>query len=245
MSGRMFPHFSDKVSLTHNHICPLFSVLPPGARSRSSFLATVLHPRLSVHLFASAMEASLGSTHSPDSPDSLDSLADDSLLLIARFDIGSGLALRSTCSSMHTRPRSFGKEATMRRQAEAGRSAAELSLVNMKGKSEVDLAADRAIARLTAAGIAPPVPGARGAPVVPLGGAAAAAANATASATCTAALGAGAQASGWFVPSPVPTAAAPAEPAVPEPLPEPLEAPRRRRTLSGLISKLLVKSVIR
>ena len=36
MSGRMFPHFSDKVSLTHNHICPLFSVLPPGARSRSS-----------------------------------------------------------------------------------------------------------------------------------------------------------------------------------------------------------------
>ena len=31
------------------------------------------------------------------------------------------------------------------------------------------------------------------------------------------------------------------EPAVPEPLPEPLEAPRRRRTLSGLISKLLVK----
>ena len=205
----------------------------------------MLHPRLSVHLFASAMEASLGSTHSPDSPDSLDSLADDSLLLIARFDIGSGLALRSTCSSMHTRLHSFGKEATMRRQAEAGRSAAELSLVNMKGKSEVDLAADRAIARLTAAGIAPPVPGARGAPVVPLGGAAAAAANATASATCTAALGAGAKASGWFVPSPVPTAAAPAEPAVPEPLPEPLEAPRRRRTLSGLISKLLVKSVIR
>ena len=202
-------------------------------------------PRPSVQLFASAMEASLGSTHSPDSPDSLDSLADDSLLLIARFDIGSGLALRSTCSSMHTRLHSFGKEATMRRQAEAGRSAAELSLVNMKGKSEVDLAADRAIARLTAAGIAPPVPGARGAPVVPLGGAAAAAANATASATCTAALGAGAQASGWFVPSPVPRAAVPAEPAVPEPLPEPLEAPRRRRTLSGLISKLLVKSVIR
>ena len=200
-------------------------------------------PRPCVQLFASAMEASLGSTHSPDSPDSLDSLADDSLLLIARFDIGSGLALRSTCSSMHTRLHSFGKEATMRRQAEAGRSAAELSLVNMKGKR--DLAADRAIARLTAAGIAPPVPGARGAPVVPLGGAAAAAANATASATCTAALGAGAQASGWFVPSPVPRAAAPAEPAVPEPLPEPLEAPRRRRTLSGLISKLLVKSVIR
>ena len=178
---------------------------------------------------------------SPDSPDSLDSLADDSLLLIARHDIGSGLALRSTCSSMHTRLHSFGKEAAMQRQAEAGRSAAELSLVNMKGKCEVDLAADRAIARLTAAGIAPPVPGARGAPVVPLGGAAVAAANATASATCTAALGAGAQASGWFVPSPVPRAAAPAAPAAPEPLPEPLEAPRRRRTLSGLISKLLVK----
>ena len=205
----------------------------------------LITPKLVLHPSASAMEASLGSTHSPDSPDSLDSLADDSLLLIARFDIGSGLALRSTCSSMHTRLHSFGKEATMRRQAEAGRSAAELSLVNMKGKSEVDLAADRAIARLTAAGIAPPEPGARGAPVVPLGGAAVAAANATASATCTAALGAGAQASGWFVPSPVPTAAAPAEPAVPEPLPEPLEAPRRRRTLSGLISKLLVKSVIR
>ena len=133
----------------------------------------------------------------------------------------------------------------MRRQAEAGRSAAELSLVNMKGKSEVDLAADRAIARLTAAGFAPPVAGAACgcAPVVPPGGAVMTAANAAASATHTAAVCAGAQASGgWFVPR----AAAPAEPAVTEPSSiEPQEAPRRRRTLSGLISKLLVKSVIR
>ena len=45
MSGRMFPHFSDKVSLTHIDICPLFSLLPPGARSLDHhLLATVLHP---------------------------------------------------------------------------------------------------------------------------------------------------------------------------------------------------------
>jgi hypothetical protein len=187
-------------------------------------------PQPFMDLLASAMEASL---------DCLDSLADDSLLLIARHDLRSGLALRSTCSSMHTRLRSFGKEAAMRRQAEAGRSAAELSLVNMKGKSEVDLAADRAIARLTADGITPRVSGAGGAPVVTPGGAAMATANAAASATHTAAECAGAQASGgWFVPR----AAAPAEPAVTEPSTAPQEAPRRRRTLSGLISKLLVKT---
>lgn len=181
---------------------------------------------------------------------SLDSLADDSLLLIARHDLRAGLALRSTCNSMHTRLHSFGKEATMRRKAEAGRSAAELSLVNMKGKSEVDLAAERAIARLTAAGIAPPALSAPA--VVPPGGAVMAAANAAASATFTAAVCAGAQAGGgWFVPSSVAALAAPARVAAPaepvvtatDPSTEPHEPlPRRRRTLSGLISKLQVKT---
>ena len=41
MSGRMFPHFSDKVILS---ICPLFSVLPPAARSRSSSPCNSAHP---------------------------------------------------------------------------------------------------------------------------------------------------------------------------------------------------------
>lgn len=174
-------------------------------------------------------------------------LPDDSLLVIARYDLGAGLALRSTCLDLHIRLHSFGKDAAMRRKAEVGRSAAELSLVNRGGKSELDLAAERVIARLAADGIAPPTSG--GAPVVLPGGAMMAAANAAAAATYTASVCAGAQGGGWFVPSSAAAQAAPSRAAAPtEPVmtgrsAELQEAPRRRRTLSGLLSKLQVGNV--
>ncbi len=129
-------------------------------------------------------------------------LPDDALLLIARTHLPGALALRSTCKAMQSRLHEFGRDAANRRRAEAGRSKAELRLVSMANrKSEVDLAAERAIARLAAAGIAPGA----GGPPGPGGGAGAvtvAAADAAAAATFTAAAHAGAAEGGWFVGAP-------------------------------------------
>ena len=81
-----------------------------------------------------------------DPPPTLLDVPDDALLLIATHDLPSALSLRSTCDSLHVRLLEVGKKIADQRKADAGRSRAEMSLVAMSNKSEIDRAAERAMA---------------------------------------------------------------------------------------------------
>ena len=172
-----------------------------------------------------------------DPPPTLLDVPDDALLLIANHDLPAALSLRSTCGSLHTRLLEVGRTIAEQRKADAGRSRAEMSLVAMSCKSEIDKAAERAIARMQAAGIQPPSIG--GCVTRPAASSIGAAQAASASAAYVAAVHQPAPPPAEAVPPAGTTAAAAAAaPAAASAAPT-----RRRSSFTGLISKLTVKDV--
>tara|TARA_B110001452_G_C15131226_1_gene394176 strand:- start:292 stop:816 length:525 start_codon:yes stop_codon:yes gene_type:complete len=171
-----------------------------------------------------------------DPPPTLLDVPDDALLLIATHDLPSALSFRSTCESLHVRLLEVGKKIADQRKADAGRSRAEMSLVAMSNKSEIDRAAERAIARMKAAGVV----------VGPAASSAGAAKSANlASQRAAAAFVAAAHQPAPLLPSevvppPQPHAATVAAAAAAGAAAAPT---RRRSSFTGLMSKLTVKDV--
>lgn len=198
-----------------------------------------------------------------EAPPTLPDLPDDALLLIANHDLLSALSLRSTCDSMHKRLLEVGKKITEKRKADAGRSRAEMSLVAMSCKSEIDRAAERAIARMAAVGYPNQAErviarmAAVGIQPPPMHGGAVAAVASSAAGAAEAASASAAYIAAVHQPAPPPAEVVPpaaavgaaavgaaAAAAAPAGAAAAAVAPTRRRsTFSGLVSKLKVKDV--